>query len=187
MWKQEMRLFKSGVKPAILVKHKTKDYYYGQDDTTEQVVREEMTGYESLEFKELNGHYPSMEFPVRNGVMFFHTEESMQEFKEKVYHEMEQLGETVVDCDSKIMGDALGYPPMATEAWDKYFMHDHKNKTLMKKGSINYYGMKFLCLPEDVDDCINWLKENRPVPDEISDKADIHVSYQESRPNILRN
>lgn len=40
---------------------------------------------------------------------------------------------------------------------------------------IDYYGIRFVCEPYDVDNCINWLLINRPVPEHVKRKCGIYV------------
>lgn len=82
---------------------------------------------------------------------------------------------SVYESTSKVLGDILGYPPLATEAWGKYFMFDSANERT--KAKVNYYGIEFYCLPEDVEDCVSWMEEKYKLPEELKENKEIIIEY----------
>lgn len=77
------------------------------------------------------------------------------------------------------LGKELGYPPLATNK--RNYINENIDK--LDRCSVNYYGMGFVCLKEDVVECIKWLKENRPVSEMIKDKRGgrIYVKHKKNK------
>lgn len=149
----ELKLFEAGIKPVIMIPESE------AGNTLYRGIREKYLGV-----------------VIGGNVLYFKTLSSVNEFVDKLEEAREEYGEAVKVSTSKFLGDILGYPPLATEAWGKYFLHEDKNKRT--KAEVNYYGMKFLCLPEDADSCIEWLKKHRPVPKEVQESISTGITVK---------
>lgn len=153
-----MDLFLIGVKPSILV------FYMSLDDWFSKENIEEFSKTDDYLF--LNGRYPKIHFKHRNCVLFFRDTHLADLFISNGLIDCCDLDlkARVVDYDHSILGEFLGFPPLAIIDWSTVFTF--KN---VPRASILYYGMRFVCLPENAKSCLDWLRYNRPVPDYLID------------------
>jgi hypothetical protein len=150
---EEDKLFIAGIKPAILPTigfcSKTK----------------EASPANTKFFKRF---YSYIYFPHRGSTLFFQSRENMNLFLlfGTYYYEGEWSNyEKVLDFKQYDLGIALGYPPAAVEWFTKSDMDEEGN--YVPRAFVNYHGMRFACATDMVVECIHWLEDNRPVPDEL--------------------
>ncbi|MBT3123378.1 MULTISPECIES: hypothetical protein [Bacillus subtilis group] len=74
-------------------------------------------------------------------------------------------GREYFDYNHGELGKVLGYPPEACDWFSNLLRRGELKGT--DKCVIDYHGMLFACAVDMVDDCLSWVKKNRPVPDEI--------------------
>lgn len=157
-------LFKGGVKPAILVYYKKR-------------VKGYLTGEDTPLFVEYRKKYPYIIFKLRNSVLFFQTEEAKNKFMKTGLTFQQVKGKVnVTDYNQGVIGEVLGYPPLAVKAWEETYVKKENN--VNRRARINYFGLVFVCYPEDVRECIEWLLENRRVPNELAGYEGISFKIQ---------
>ena len=68
-------------------------------------------------------------------------------------HDMEFFRDSAKSyCD---IGRILGYPPKAYKKFENTF-----DRSFSEKLILDYFGVQFVCLKEDYEDCLKWLKIN---------------------------
>lgn len=98
--------------------------------------------------------YPYITVARENNIcyLFFRNKQDKKEFMKKHRLKTDQ----VFSLDHKMIGDALGFPPLAIEA----FPIENRND----RAFIRYHGFVFACHKKDVDECLNYMKKNYPIP-----------------------
>lgn len=168
---QEALLLIHGVKPALL--------------STMGKVPNKRT--EMLQF--LQSFYPTIGFPHRgNSVMIFHSGKEMLNFTKDglVSIESHTRETSVIDYNYEQLGIYLGYPPAAA----KWFVNNFEtvDGKVPERVSINYHGVQFVCSKELIRECLDWMDDNRPVPEEIQTQVSLGGhSLKDRRKTIILN
>ena len=125
--------------------------------------------------KHFMGNYPCITVPhVGKGWVFiFQNSEVMYQYmadKAKLIHH-KRLGDSVVDCSEEDLGLVLGFPPSASKWFDTNdvikLAKTNKAKYHELIRFIDYHGYVFATHEADVLNSVNWMLENRHVPEEI--------------------
>lgn len=164
----QKEMLREGVKPALLVTYKR----------GRKGERHEYTNI----FNELSSEYPYIVFEHRNNVLFFNDELTKEWFEVngcECYYS-KKLGKWIQDYKHDVLGYVLGFPPSAV-SYFKEKMYDAPKAG--DRVSVVYYGIQFICHPFDVDNCINWLKTYRPVPERIKNLSGIFVTEKYKVPD----
>lgn len=120
---------------------------------------------------ELKANYPHIH--VKNeyaeNLLFFQSED-----KKKEFIQTNGLTGHTVQLDDKLIGEILGFPPMAVEA----FPVDEKERTI-----IDYHAIQFVCRKKDADACLEYMHETYPIPKELQMEldTDVKVMYRIQR------
>ncbi|MGF2740807.1 hypothetical protein [Bacillus sp. alh8] len=103
--------------------------------------------------------------PKSGQVIFFQDAAVMKKFIDGGLKVVSREGREYFDYNHGELGKVLGYPPEACD-WFSNLLRRGELKGI-DKCVIDYHGMLFACAVDMVDDCLSWVKKNRPVPDEI--------------------
>lgn len=157
-------LFVRGIKPALLVSYKRRQ---------NRVLLEDNTAH----FNRYKDDFPYIVFEHRNSVLFFNDELSKEWFETNgcVCFKL-QTGEWIQDFKQDLLGHILGFPPVAVS----YFMStDAGAIDKEQQAHIDYHGISFVCRKADIKQCLDWLKEYRPVPDDLKLSSGVIVTTRE--------
>lgn len=158
---EEDKLFIAGIKPAII----PNIGFCSKTKTTSPA-----------NVKFFKRFYSYIYFPHRDTTLFFQSREQMNLFMlfGTYYYEGERSNyEKVLDFKQYNLGIALGYPPAAVE-WFTTSDTDAEGN-YVPRAFVNYHGMRFACATDMVAECIDWLDENRPVPDELQSSITVRT------------
>ncbi|PGR83451.1 hypothetical protein [Bacillus cereus] len=123
--------------------------------------------------------YPSLTVPRpigKSGVLIFQSADILVDYIRNTAMTVPspRLGQNILDCTKENLGLLLGYPPVACR-WFEDSMQLCLRKVNEKKCKINYHGYRFVADENMVEECVNWMKVNRPIPKEI--QTGVTVSY----------
>lgn len=125
--------------------------------------------------KHFMGNYPCITVPhVGKGLVFiFQNSELMYQYmidKAKLMQH-NRLGVSVVECSEEDLGLLLGFPPSASKWFGSSdvttIMKTNKNKYHEIARFIDYHGYIFASHVTDVVNSVDWMLENRPIPEVI--------------------
>jgi hypothetical protein len=159
----EVTSFLAGLKPAILVKKK-------------KYIKGVLSAEKSTPFSRLEKDYPYIEFTHLNSVLFFQDDFAREWFEANgcICFYSPVLDKWIQHFKQDVLGLILGYPPKAVESFVSKL--GVNRPTPGDRVSINYYGIHFVCEPQDVPECIDWLKLYRPAPKHLVTSMSITVS-----------
>lgn len=155
---RELVSFTEGVKPALLLKG---DFYSAPTLATRSNLKPRKVHPPTQHL--LQRGYPHVKNILRGMYLFFQTEEMKQDFLDNSTVISSYRGEGYLDYNMDKIGLILGYPPIAVD----YVISTSNDPRNNPRTLIDYYGIKFVCKPSDVDACIEWCKSTYTLTPEL--------------------
>ncbi|WP_460271820.1 hypothetical protein [Bacillus sp. NEAU-Y102] len=153
----DAKLFLYNLKPALLVKS---TFFYA---------------------KSFMASYPSITLPQRGSVILFQDGQVMQEYVNNVARvvKSDKHGGYIMDYDNGKLGTVLGYPPFLSDIFNQSFCQKEGEKE--KWFGIQYHGYHFGAPGRLVIDSVNWMLENRPIPEELQTRVLVIIPSKENK------
>ncbi|MBX9158741.1 hypothetical protein [Bacillus cereus] len=119
-------------------------------------------------------NYPCITEPHigRGSALVFQNSEIMYQYMTETakLKQHRRLEIPVIDYSTEDLGLLLGFPPTASK-WAENVMFKLVKKDVCKyydeMRAVYYHGYNFATHRDDVIDSINWMLDNRPIPEEI--------------------
>jgi hypothetical protein len=160
---QEAKLLIHGIKPAWLTTKRRPDANF------------------------LSSWYPNIGFPHRNDtILIFNNGITMHEFLKEgiISFESTKVKEhSLLDYKHEVIGYYLGYPPMAVEWFAKHRLVE-RDKITHECAVVYYHGLQFVTGHGIVEDTIDWLLQNKPIPNELKTYATYRILDRNS--NVVK-
>lgn len=160
----ELILFDKGIKPAILLTN-----VYAELEHLEKLVLKDgksRTGQinrRKLLVEEMNvrlSKHPHVLSPSGRFHLIFQSQEILDKYLKS--ENQESLEELNMIINHRLLGDILGFPPKAKDKFDEI-----TDKYDAEKAEINYFGIIFISAIEDIQENIDWMFNNLPVPTDV--------------------